>query len=267
MKKQIKNYLFAVLSFVLMGCLLSCDKNKDKNPEPAPVTPVNTPKGTFMFHLHTYIDENEVDLYNIPYTTTAGRDISLSMAQLYISGIELVKLDGSVHAITGKKLLKTLEGSTYVVGDVPVGNYKTIRFKVGLDAATNLIQPTASGDSILLNKPAMWFGSSAQPEGYVFMNVQGMIDTSSNMSGAMAPFVYKIGTSANYTQVVMPDKNMSVVEDQVTFGHILINYTNMFSGLQINQASNLSVATTADNSGTVAATIINNIPSMFIFEP
>lgn len=267
MKINSKNQLILGAMLILIGCFASCDKKKDDNPEPEPTIPVNVPKGTFIFHLHSYIDENEVDLYNIPYTTAEGRDISLSMAQLYISEVQLVKLDGSVVDIAGKKLLKTLEGSTYVVGDVPVGNYKTIRFKVGLNAATNQMNATASADSVILNRPAMWFGSTAQPDGYVFMNVQGMIDTSSDMSGAMAPFLYKIGTNANYTQVVMPDKNMSVVEDQVAFGHILINYRKMFTGVQINQASNLSVATTADNSGTVAAKIISNIPSMFVFEP
>ncbi|MFY9307690.1 MAG: MbnP family protein [Bacteroidia bacterium] len=254
-----------LLLSALVAGFTSCDK--DKGEDPTPVNPVNTPKGTFMFHLHTYIGENEVDLYNVPYATQAGREISLSIAQMYISDIQLVKLDGSVLDITGKKILKTFEGSTYVVGDVPVGNYKAIRFKVGLDAATNQLSPSASADSAMLNKPAMWFGSTAQPDGYVFMNVQGTIDTSANMSGMMAPFSFKIGTDANYTQVVMPDKNMSVVEDQVAFGHIMIDYSKLFTGIQLNQSGNLSVSTAAANSSAAAEAIVSNIPSMFIFEP
>ncbi len=265
MNRTFKIQLIVPLLILIMAGFSSCDKGKDE--EPIPVTPANTPKGTFMFHLHTYIGESEVDLYNVPYTSPSGREISLSIAQMYISEVQLVKLDGSVIDISGKKILKTFEGSTYVVGDVPVGNYKTLRFKVGLDAATNLLNATATADSVILNKPAMWFGSAAQPDGYVFMNVQGMIDTSANISGMMAPFVYKIGTDANYKQVVMPDKNMSVVEDQVTFGHIMIDYSKLFTGIQLNQSSSLSVATPAANSSSAATAILNNIPSMFVFEP
>jgi hypothetical protein len=32
----------------------------------------NVPKGTLLFHLHTYIDENEVDLYNATYSNDEG---------------------------------------------------------------------------------------------------------------------------------------------------------------------------------------------------
>jgi hypothetical protein len=267
MKNQI-NYLFKITCpFVFVGIILLYSCKKDNTEELAPTTPVNAPTGTFMFHLHTYLDLNEVDLYGITYTTTAGRNISLSMAQLYISDIQLVKLDGSTYTVSGKKLLKVLEADTYLVGNVPVGNYKTIRFKVGLDASSNQLNPTATADSIVLNRPAMWFGNTAQPDGYVFLNVQGMIDTSTTMSGTPVPFSYKIGTNANYKQVVMPDKNFSVVENQVTFDHLWVDYNQLFTGIQLNQNSNLFVTTVADNSTALATTIVNNIPAMFVYEP
>jgi hypothetical protein len=256
---------FFLIGFIIgIVCVSSCNKHKDETA--APLTPANTPKGTFMFHLHTYIDQDEVDLYGITYATTAGRNISLTQAQMYISEVQLEKLDGSWIDIAGKKLLKTFEADTYVVGDVPVGNYKSIRFKVGLDAATNLLNPTATADSVILNKPAMWYGSTAQPNGYIFLNVQGTIDTSSNMSGAMANFAYKIGTNTNYKQITMPDKNFSVVENQVVFGHIIIDYSLLFTGIQLNHSTNLSVITPADNSNALTTALVNNIPTMFKYE-
>ncbi|MES2591182.1 MAG: MbnP family protein [Bacteroidota bacterium] len=268
MNKLIKNNFNAVWVLLIAAAITgfsSCEKNK--NEAPAPEVPANTPKGTFMFHLHTYLSDSEVDLYNITYTTTEGRNISLSMAQLYISEVQLEKLDGSLVDISGKKILKTFEAETFVVGDAPVGNYKSIRFKVGLNAATNQLSPTASSDSLILNKPAMWFGGSAQPDGYVFLNLQGMIDTSANMSSPLVPFVYKIGTNANYKQVIMPDKSLTITEGQVGFGHIMVDYNKLFTGIQLNQSTNLSVATAADNGSALAAAIVNNIPSIFIFEP
>jgi hypothetical protein len=264
----LKNKTMLWLSILIIGAMSfsSCEKNKSDEPQPNGNNPSNTPTGIYSFHLHTYIGANEVDLYNVTYQTPAGRDISLSLAQLYISDIQLIKLDGSTYTVTGKKILKVLETDSYVLGNVPVGNYKSVRFKVGFDASTNLLNPTTPTDSAILNKPAMWFGGTAQPDGYVFMNVQGTIDTSSNLSGAFAPFVYKIGTNANNTQVTMPDQNLTVTENQVTYRHIIIDYSQLFKGIQLNNSSNLSITTVGENNNALAKEIVSNIPYMFQYE-
>ena len=249
------------VALLMLSISLSFCKTND-SPTPEPVAPT----GTFWFHLHTYIENSEVDLYNIVYTTFAGRKIALSMAQLYISDVQLIKLDGSTVNLTGNKVLKTFETEIYLVGEAPVGNYKSVRFKVGLNPTTNALTPTTPSDSAILNRPNMWFGSTAQPDGYVFMNLQGTIDTSANMDKPLVPFAYKIGTNANYVQVTMGEKNFSVVEKQIAFSHINIDYSRLFNGIQLNQLGNLSVKTTAANSSAVAAKIVGNIPSMFIYE-
>ncbi len=260
----------AVLSLLLMSILITTACKKDKNPSPDGSSNGNNnttvPTGTLMLHLHTYIEEQEVDLYGIEYTTVEGRIISLNLAQLYIYDIQLMKLDGSLYSVPGRKILKVFEGESYLVGDVPVGNYKSIRFKVGLDATTNALSPANSPDSIILNKPAMWFGSTAQPEGYVFTNIQGTIDTSATMDQTPVPFGYKIGTNANVVQVNMPDQNYSVLTGQTEYCHIIIDYSKLFTGIQLNQTGNLTVSTPADNSSGIASQIKGNIASMFRYE-
>jgi hypothetical protein len=245
--------------FTLIGCLfiIACDH---KEIEPT------VPKGTFTFHLHTYLDNNEVDAYNIDYPTLDGRKIALNIAQLYLSDIQLVKLDGSTVNLTGKKVFKVLDVETYMVGDAPIGNYKSIRFKVGLDPTTNLLSPTNPSDSAILNKPEMWFGNTAQPDGYVFMNVQGRIDTSANKNKPLVPFAYKIGTNAHYTQVNMGDNPFTVEEGKTAYGHLAIDCNKLFNGISLNQLSNLSVKTASDNNSALATKIANNIPAMFIYE-
>lgn len=259
-----KTQLLLSILFTVLLSFSSCKKNKSEQPEPNGNG--NTPTGTFMLHLHTYIDETEVDLYNITYTTYEGRNVSLSMAQFYISNIQLVKLDGSTYDIPGKKILKVFETDTYLTGTVPVGNYKSIRFKVGLDSVTNSLNPSSSPDSLILNKPAMWFGTTTQPDGYVYMNVQGMIDTSASMSGTPVAFAYKIGTNANFKQVNMSDKNFSIVKDQAEYGHIIVDYYKLFTGVQLNLSSNLSVTSAAGNNSLIATKIAGNIPLMFRYE-
>ena len=246
-----------LICLVLVG-FLSCKKEEP----PAG----GGPTGTFMFHLHTYIDHNEVDLYDIDYTTLDGRTMSLSLAQLYLSDIQLVRADGTTYDIPGKSILKVFEKDTYVAGEVPVGTYKALRFKVGVDATTNGQNPAATSEPAIFEKSEMWFGGTAQPDGYVFMHVKGKLDTSADLSHPPVPFVYKIGTNAHYKQVNMSDHNFTLVEGQVEFAHIIVDYSRLFNGVQLNNKDNLSITTPSANNSALAAKIVNNIPSMFIYE-
>ncbi|HXA01737.1 MAG TPA: MbnP family protein [Cytophagaceae bacterium] len=250
------------LIFTAIGIsALSCKKSVEP-PQPEPA------KGTLNFHLHTYLGIEEVDAYNIVYTMLDGRQVSLSLAELYLSGIELIKADGSIYPINDTIIFKTREIETYVVAKVPPGNYKSVRFKVGLNPATNLKTPSSSASDVL-NKPEMWFGATTQPDGYVFLNLQGKIDTSAaaNLSASqMTPFTYKIGTNANYKQVNMPDQTFAVLSNQTQFVHLIIDYYQLFNGVQLNNSTNITITNSADNSTTLATKIVNNIPSMFSYE-
>jgi hypothetical protein len=249
---------YSLLSMmVLIAGVIAVSSCKKKDPADDGVVPT----GIMMFHLHNYIEDNEVDLYNIPYTTHAGRSISLSLAQLYISDVELIKPDGSTYAISNTKLLKKQETETYEIGEVPVGNYKSIRFKVGLNPENNVPDLKNISDSV------MWFSSLHVTQGYIFLNVQGKIDTSAAMTGTLVPFIYKIGTNINYKQVTMPDKNFTVTSGEITYTHLMADYSMLFNGINLSDNANLFVKTTADNATPLAQKIVNNIPFMFKYEP
>ena len=105
--------------------------------------------------------------------------------------------------------------------------------------------------------------------GYVFVNFQGKIDTSNaanNTVAQMQPFSYKIGTNVHLKNVIMPDQNYSVIPNQTQFIHIIIDYSKLFNGIKLNTAGNLNVSTVADNAGTLANQVANNIPAMFRYE-
>lgn len=228
----------------------------------------NTDTGKLYLHLHTNIDTNEVASYGTVYTTGVGRKVSLTKAQLYISNIQLVKQDGSIYSVPNVILLKQLDPEQYYVANVPVGNYKSVKFSVGLDATANQKASTADSN---LNHADMWFGASAQPNGYVFVNVQGTIDTTTNAMGTvsqMQPFTYMIGTNAHLNQVSMPDHSpvYNVIKDQTTFVHIIIDYNKLFNGVQLNKGGNLMVMSASDNTSAISNTISSNVPFMFSYE-
>lgn len=243
----------------LLGLLycFACESEVVNPPEP-PVA-----KGTFLFHLHNYIDLQEIDLYGIDNQTIEGRTISLDFTAMYISEIQLLKEDGSLYTIPGKILLKNFKDQTYEVAEVPVGKYKSVYFKVGLPPAVNALSPK---DSTFLNQPNMWWNGTAQSDGYIFMNVQGKIDTSADLSHPTVPFAYKIGTNTNYVAVKMPEREFTIKEDTYFYGHIIVDYSKLFNGIALNKVSNLSIKTIAENASETAQKVVRNIPSMFIYE-
>lgn len=254
--KIILNILFIGMFIIFFS---SCKPEKVTSPS-------NAVTGKLMLHMHCNIDNTEVEDYDTVYETNEGRKISLSVAQFYISEIQLVKLDGTTYDLGDKIVLKALEEEEYFLGDVPVGNYKSIRFKVGLNPNQNLKSNSDPSDSGLFDKPEMWFESNPQPAGYIFMNVQGSIDTSSNLSGTRSPFVYRIGTNQNYVQVNMPDKNLIIEKNQVEFEHLHVDISKLFTNIELNKPINLSVNTPADNTSLLAQQIKDNIPLMFEYE-
>ena len=150
-----------------------------------------------------------------------------------------------------------------MAGNIPVGNYKGIRFKVGLkpELDTSISTPT-------LNDPTMLFGSKAQ--GHIFVNIQGKIDTTTNATGTldkMQPFSYKIGTASHLTSVTnLPATSIKVMETGVEYLHIVLDLKLLFKGIQLNKPGNLTVNSLTDNNSGIAAKIAANIPNSFRFE-
>jgi hypothetical protein len=264
MKNSIQKNITRLLVFICLTTVVAC-KNKSED-DSAPNNPAAS-TGKFALHLHAQIGESEVETYDSVYTNADGRKMTLSLAQFYISEIQLVKLDGSKYEIPDTRILKTLDEDIFEVGNVPAGNYQSVSFKVGLVPAINQLMPNASSDSSILNHPEMWFGEAAQPNGYVFMRVKGGIDTTAHLSGnALTPFDISIGTNAHLVQVSMPVKNFSVVPGSTTYTHILTDYGKLFSGINLSESNNLMLTTSAANAGALATQLSNNISSMFGYE-
>src|SRR5205823_2641706 len=143
---------------------------KHNNP---PIVPPPAPS-TLLFHLHTNVDTMEY-VYGDTALTSDGRKVILTLAQLYISGINMIKADGSSIEVPAV-LLKKAENENNVVGNLAPGNYTHPVFNIGLNSIDNAKDPSGqNGNDPLSNqKPPMWFGSSSQ--GYIFLNLQGMID-------------------------------------------------------------------------------------------
>ncbi len=252
-------FQFSILSasiFVLCFCISSCHK---KNTEAS--------KGTFYFHIHTDIDTNEVESSTELYRDASGRQFGLTTAQVYISNVMLHNVNGTMYTIPGAVVLKSIDSEEYLIGKAPVGTYDQVMFTVGLDATTNALQPTAFTNTGYVSNTDMWFGSTSQ--GFMFMKLQGMADTSAHQTGTnLVNFSYEIGSAANLKTVTMLMRTGALAP------YVLTKDGNQFIHMSCDYGALLSVVnfSTQDTTNTytinpsLSATIANNIPNLFQYE-
>lgn len=222
-------------------------------------------KGTVSLHIHTYIGGNEVEHYGDTLLLDNNRKIIVSTAQLYLSNFRFIKPDGSEVDGPSTILFMKQGVEEYELGEVEAGNYKSIRFDVGLNDATNASNPDPNDPALF--QSTMWFGAAAQPDGFVFVNFQGAIDTTLNADGtALIPFAYKIGTNTNRVTITMPEENHTVVPDQLDIYHIKVDYAGLFNGILLSSPHNLQMTTPVQNSTPLAAKLVDNITGILSYE-
>ncbi|MCW3124860.1 MAG: hypothetical protein JWO03_518 [Bacteroidetes bacterium] len=255
MRSTIKMSAMLMVAVVLF--LTGC-----KDPAPA------TQTGMLMFHLHTNLDADEVDAGDV-HTNWNGKNIQLDRAQYYISGVKLIKADNSTVSVPGTILVR-MGQEIYMVGNAPVGTYKSLSFNVGVQPADNHKAPAthSATDDLSEQTPTMHFASTA--DGYIFMAVEGMIDSSAGGTGTPdKSFSYHIGTDALLKTVTMPDHsaapyNTSFVVSATSGAtvHMMADYNKLFN--TVDMSTNNITNTTDIN--WIATTLAGNIPNMFSYE-
>jgi hypothetical protein len=224
-----------------------------------------TKPGSLSLHIHTAIDLTEIENYGDTLVLAGGRKIVVTTTQLYISNIKLIKSDGGVLDVPNSILLVKQGIEDYDLGSVSSGNYKSVSFDVGLSNTTNASTPPSS--DLVLYQPSMWFGTTAQPEGFVFVNFQGKIDTTLTATGTqLIPFVYKIGTNAHRVTITLPDQNYSVLPEEQTVIHLYADYARLLDGIQLNRDENLIIDSPETNAWAWIDQMETNMGTMFSYE-
>ncbi|HEX8546952.1 MAG TPA: MbnP family protein [Cytophagaceae bacterium] len=265
MKIKIQNNLLWISAILLF--FATCKSKTEQDPLPNH-TPDEISKGKVSMHLHNYYDIKEVDDYNVTYENSNGRQISLEMAQLYMSNFEFVRADGSSYTIPNSAVLKTQNVYKYELGMVPAGTYTTFRFRLGLDSTFNTGKEGASLNKSLDN-PSMWYNPLSKTGGYIFLNFKGKIDTTKGLSADIAQmcnFNYKLGTSTMYKVVTMPASTIVVTAGKEELLHMIVDWNRVFNGIELSNSNNLSIETKEESNSALTKRLSNNIASMFLYE-
>ncbi|GAA4006596.1 hypothetical protein GCM10022631_17630 [Deinococcus rubellus] len=106
--------------------------------------------------------------------TSADQDIKTTMWQMYISNVALVKADGSEVRIPGLNLIKLgadgpFQNIMAFRGDAPVGDYRGVRFDVGVPRDLNHLDASTQAAPLGVDSGMFW----AWNPGYIFSRYEG----------------------------------------------------------------------------------------------
>ena len=268
------NYFTGIIA--LLFVFSSCKKTKDEE-----VTPVIIPNkqqekliamGMAKLHLHVWIGDDsqyQLDLAN-DSIYSGERRMSLSIGNMYLSDFELVKTDGSIYQLPDTVIFWEHPNLAYDLGKVPTGEYKSIKFKIGLDSLARS-REVASAYRGILNKPSMWFESNSNPEKYVYFYLKGKIDTASipDENNNRIDYELKIRTKSQLIQIEpsksIPNIVFNVTENGELF-HTYMDLNVLFSGINLSDSKSLKVVSLEENKSTLADKIASNISKMFHYE-
>ncbi len=183
------------LLFILVLLITACKKDSD-SPEPAPV--VNEPTVTLSFA----VDNQALLFDSILYTNAAGNNYSVTRLQFYLSAFEFENTDGTFTKFDSVIYVDALinKSPAFSVPKLPFGNYKSLKFLIGLDSATNIVNGLPNTiDNFNMVWPSFMGG------GYHFMKLEGKF----NLNATAYGYAMHVGRNANVVPINIV-KNFSV---------------------------------------------------------
>jgi hypothetical protein len=189
MKKLIINTLFIAL-ITMFAC-----KKETKSPEPTVTTTgsstsgTNTPTvGSLVVQFSNMVD-NQPLTYNTGYKVMGGDSFKVTKFAYYISNIVLTKADNSKYIVPNSYYIVDHANSasqSINLSNVPVANYKSIDFMLGVDSTISAGGAGAAVGALAQSGNMYWAWNS----GYIMLKFEGTSPVST-ASGKM--LVYHIG--------------------------------------------------------------------------
>jgi hypothetical protein len=114
--------------------------------------------------------------YGQTYTDHDGRAVSITRVQYYLSDFDLTHDGAQTTNLQGTYVLASGNITDYSLGTSTLTNLEAIDFDLGVDAATNHLDPANYNNShpLALQNPQMHWGWTA---GYRFLVIEGKVDS------------------------------------------------------------------------------------------
>jgi len=137
------------------------------------ITPANE-TGTVELSFEHKAGTADLELNSTSYVNEAGESFTVSKFHYYISNIQLIKEDGSYFTYPKDSSYFLIKedvpaSKSLVLRNVPVGNYKGVKFVIGVDA-TKSVSPAFERIGALAPSEGMYW---AWNSGYIFVKLEG----------------------------------------------------------------------------------------------
>jgi hypothetical protein len=257
--KHIHNFM----AFILLFSALSCKKDsaiKTDLKDPAITKPVdNKTHGKIVINFNNKAGNDDLILNTATYQNSYGESFTVSKFKYYISNIILKKADGSTYV--QRESYHLIDNSTsnkhsITLDSIPLGNYTSINFLLGVDSARN-----TSGAQIGALDPANGMFWSWN-QGYIFLMMEG---NSPNSTASNNSLIFHLGGFTppyNCIRSINPtfgQNELIVSKEKVSKMEINADLKKMFDGKSKIKFSQTSVGM----DGGVPYTIANNCVDMF----
>ncbi len=172
-------------------------------------------KGSLEIRFTGLYGNSSFQLFTDYPTPTGGDTIQFQTLNFLLSDIRLVDKDNKevslfsddaafINFAAPNSLSLSLE-------DVPTGEYKSIRFGIGVPAATNNKTPSQFPATSPLGDVGNYWTAW---DSYIFSRVEGILDTSRSNSGTL-PYLYHGGANDMYQERTI-EREFSVVGENTT---------------------------------------------------
>lgn len=193
MKKHRKVIPVFLAVYVIL-ILSACKKTDNTTAQPVVIPPTVS--------LSYSVDNRSLQFDTIKYTNAAGNIYSINRLQFYLSAFEFENMDGTISKYDDVFYVdaRTNTNRSFTFSNLPNGNYKRIKFLIGLDSAHNVENGLPNN---LDNTNMVW--PSTMGGGYHFMKLEGKFLVSSKAYG----FAMHLGKNKNCVSINI-EKNFSI---------------------------------------------------------
>ncbi len=210
-----------VLSAFLLLAVVACTSCKEKNPEQI-VEEVDQPTKV-VFHFNPMWENQDFAMESI-YPDNFGNRVRVDKFMHYLSFLTLVNEAGDDVVLKDFYLMDFLNDNSFEF-EVPPGNYKKVKFGIGVPETYNKDQdpsqyPNSHPLSVAGSQGMFWTWNT----GYIFLKFEGKVDTTGVEGNELLwPVAIHIGDDPFYTRYSSPNMAIEVKQGQTKTLHVNIH--------------------------------------------
>lgn len=213
---------------------------------------------TLQIQLLPTVSGTEVQPASLRYQTSAGESFSITRVSYLASDFELQRPDGSWLEISNSVAWLDLgqNRTTFRLGNIPPGEFTTIRFLVGLNTHLNHANPAQfpAGHPLNPDVDGLYWGWQG---GYVFLALEGLWR---NSAGELDGWAYHLARDTNAVRVTLAASMDITNETRLALDFDLAAALN--APCPISFAKN-GTSTHSRDGDPIAAALVENLATAF----